>query len=94
MRNPVTRGPFHFRVTPASANSQQVTILEAAREAEATPTVVVEPRPRTKSRHERRKDKVFNRQLERRLQKDGVPATVELLPDGGVHVTVRKPEEA
>lgn len=44
--------------------------------------------PVGKTRHERRRDKVFNRRLKKRLEKDGIPATIEVLPDGGIHVNV------
>lgn len=44
------------------------------------------------SRAQRKRNEIFNRKLKRKLAKDGTPAQVELLPDGGVHVTLSKEE--
>lgn len=45
------------------------------------------------NRHQRRKNKKFNRMLSKRLEKDGTPASVEVLPDGGIHVSVKAEQQ-
>lgn len=44
------------------------------------------------NRHQRRRNQLFNRKLSEKLAKDGTPASVEILPDGGLHVKVSKEE--
>jgi hypothetical protein len=42
---------------------------------------------------QRRRNAAINRLLARRLAKEKVPVKVEILPDGGVHVTADMREE-
>jgi len=44
------------------------------------------------NRAQRRKNELFNRKLQDRLAKDGTPAEVKLLDDGGIHVSLSKEE--
>lgn len=39
------------------------------------------------NRHQRRQRATLNRRLSARLKKDGTPAQVQVLDDGGIHVT-------
>lgn len=45
------------------------------------------------NRRQRLKNEKFNRLLSKRLKKDGIPASVEVLPDGGLHVNVKVEQE-
>ena len=47
----------------------------------------------TPNRRQRRRNEKFNRMLSKRLKKDGVPATVTVQPDGGIHVDVKVEQE-
>lgn len=49
--------------------------------------------PQRSNRRARRRVEVFNRHLARKLAQVDMPVTIETLPDGGVHVTVKKTEE-
>ena len=42
----------------------------------------------TPTRHQRRANQVFNERMAKRLKKDGTPAIVEVLPDGGIHIDI------
>lgn len=66
--------------------SSRPPVTEAAQPQQASA-----PKP-TLSRAQRRKNAVFNRRLERRLKKDGTPAKVTVLPDGGLHVEASQRE--
>lgn len=48
-----------------------------------------QPQPKL-NRKQRRRNAVFNRQLKRRLEKDGTPVRVETEADGGLHITLSK----
>jgi hypothetical protein len=62
--------------------------VRTARTASAQPNTSNPPRAEARlNRAQRRRNAVFNRRLEARLKKDGTPAKVEILPDGGIHVT-------
>lgn len=89
MRNPVSRGRFSFSV-PSTGTS--LPDIEPVKPIRAPESVVVSPPPAKKSRHDRRRDKAFNRRLKKRLEADGTPVNVEVLEDGGLHVTVKKEE--
>ena len=43
--------------------------------------------PKGGNHHQRRQREVLNRRLSTRLKKDGTPAKVQVLDDGGIHVT-------
>jgi hypothetical protein len=45
------------------------------------------PAPKVGNRRQRRQMEVLNRRLASRLKKDGTPATVKVLDDGGIHVS-------
>ena len=57
----------------------------------AAPTLPPQPKA-TPNRKQRRLNAVFNRKIKARLAKDKTPAQVEVLPDGGVHITLKKDE--
>lgn len=85
MRNVISRSKFSYNLGPQ---------VQAAPLAEpAPPPVVQAPAQPQANRHMRRKNKTFNKRLSRRLAKDKLPAKVEILPDGGIHVTVDTREE-
>ena len=53
--------------------------------ASATPA----PKPAgAPNRRQRRYNALFNRKLNERMKKDQLPASFEVLPDGGIHVKV------
>lgn len=82
MRNVLSRGRFSYVVSAAGMSPLEV---PASSEPPAPPA-------QTLSRRQRRTNEVLNRRLKRRLEKDGTPVNVEVLPDGGIHVTVKKEE--
>lgn len=61
---------------------QSNVIDEQAKEQAAAP-----PAPKLNHR-QRRAQASFNRKMKRRLAKDGTPADVKILEDGGLHVHV------
>lgn len=65
-----------------SAHEQMAKEMKAAQD-KRTP-----PKP-TLSRKQRQKNEAFSRRLSRRNERAGLNANVEVLPDGGIHVTVK-----
>ena len=45
------------------------------------------------NRHSRRAQAVFNRRFAKRMKKEKLPVTIEVLPDGGIHVRVDGKQE-
>ncbi len=77
------RSTRHFRYTlENNAPGPSTAIVEQPVAAPSAP-----PAP---NREARRKQKAFNRRLSHALEKDGTPARVEVLPDGGIHIHVDK----
>lgn len=93
MRNPIARGRFRYNLGPVITPPDAATITGP--EPPPPPAVVqaASSAPRQKNRREKRRDAAFNRQLNRRLEKEKVPVKVEVLPDGGLHVTADMREE-
>jgi hypothetical protein len=86
MRNPTSRGKFSYNFGPAIAGSEAKPI--------PPPVVQAAPAQPQPDRHTRRTNKVFNRRLKRALKKDNSAVEVEILADGGIHVTVDTREDS
>lgn len=65
-----------------------LTQMQAQAQARAKQEQAAAPKPQGPSRKQRRYNALFNRKLSERMKKDQLPATIEVLPDGGLHVTV------
>lgn len=87
MRNVLSRGRFQYTIPKAQPNDVTVELAPEALPA-PPPDIVVPQQPKQLSRKDRRRNEVFNRRLKKRIEKDGTPARVEVLPDGGIHVHV------
>jgi hypothetical protein len=77
----------YLAVMDARADQQKRQELSQRQAATST-----QPAKPTLNRKARRRNELFNRKLQERLAKDGTPAQVKVLDDGGLHVTVSKEE--
>lgn len=105
MRNPVSRGQFTYTIPVAKPGDEPAKLCGCLgacvdgggghAHGHASPAAGGggNPPPRQLSRKQRRVNEVFNRRLKRRVEKDGTPARVEVLPDGGIHVHVDTREQ-
>jgi hypothetical protein len=80
---------------PRQLRALELTSFKVDMEAKERAAQPAAPRPNHK---QRRRQAAFNRKLSRKLKKMDVPASLEVLPDGGIHVHVGpeqdKPEES
>lgn len=85
MRNVLVRGVF----------STSIPTVDIPPESQLPdPTVDIRPPALPQlpgpNRRMRRRQKVFETRLKKRLEADETPVAMETLPDGGIHVTVKK----
>lgn len=96
MRNPISRGRFTYNLGQLCASTPALATITGPDEPAPPPKPVVQAAPALPVRpnhQQRRRNAAINRLLARRLAKEKVPVKVEILPDGGVHVTADMREE-
>jgi hypothetical protein len=93
MRNPISRGKFSYNLGKADVITPTAIIGPEETPAPAPTVVRATQQAPTPNRKQKRRQAVFTKHLARRLAKEKVPVKIEVLPDGGLHVTADMREE-